>query len=66
MAAGFIWLHRDGHVRVPHFTESLLEDVLVRFQLMMRTYQVLCCHSKMASEDSVEKHELETAPLINP
>ena len=26
MAAGFIWLHRDGHVRVPRLLESLLDN----------------------------------------
>ena len=49
MAAGFIWLHRDGHIRVPHFPESLLDDVLMRAlpgvdEKLMRNYQVLCCH----------------------
>ena len=27
MAAGFIWLHLDGHVRVPRLLDSLLDDV---------------------------------------
>ena len=46
MATGFIWLHRDVHVRVPHFHESFLDDVHVpvRFLLLMRNCQVLCCH----------------------
>ena len=50
LAAGFSWFHRDGHgtIRVPHFPESPLDDrdvhVLMRFLLLMRNYQVMCCH----------------------